>query len=143
MSPRLERPGVQAARPSLTNEPEAAGSIVLVDDTKTIRAMERALLGPQFDYLEAEDGAQAVELATAHQPHLVLMDITMPVLDGIGALESLKQAEATRGIPVIMVTSEQDEQMRARCQELGCAGFVIKPIRWQALRALVERWLTE
>lgn len=119
-------------------------TILLVDDTKTIRAMERALLGPNFDYLEAEDGSQALELAAGRQrPDLILMDITMPVLDGVGALGALKKGEATRDIPVIMVTSEQDDLTRSRCQALGCAGFVIKPIRWQTLTALVQKLLFE
>jgi CheY-like chemotaxis protein len=119
-------------------------TILLVDDTKTIRAMERALLGANFDYLEAEDGKQALELASGPlRPDLILMDITMPVLDGLGALAALKKAEQTRDIPVIMVTSEQDEATRMRCQALGCAGFVIKPIRWQALTALVQKILPE
>ena len=103
--------------------------------------MERALLGPSFDYLEAEDGAQALQRVAEQRPDLILMDITMPILDGVGALGALKQDDRTRAIPVIMVTSELDEATRARCEQLGCDGFVVKPIRWQMLLAAVQRWL--
>ncbi len=118
-------------------------TILLVDDTKTIRAMERALLGPGFDYYEADDGAQALQLVAQQRPDLILMDIQMPVLDGVATLSELKQSEATRDIPVIMVTMEQDSETQERCRALGCAGFVVKPIRWQALVDVVRRYLPE
>ena len=118
-------------------------TILLVDDTKTIRAMERALLGPGFDYEEADDGAQALELVARRRPDLILMDIQMPVLDGVATLTELKLAAATRDIPVIMVTMEHDAATQERCRALGCAGFVTKPIRWQSLVDVVKRWLPE
>jgi CheY-like chemotaxis protein len=118
-------------------------TILLVDDTKTIRAVLRVLLGSKFDYLEAADGAEALRLAEENRPDLILMDITMPILDGVATLDELKQRESTRKIPVIMVTAENDGTTRARCKEHGAAGFVIKPLRWQSLHEVVRAWLPD
>lgn len=116
-------------------------TLLLVDDTKTIRAMERALLGPAYDYLEAEDGSQALAMIATKRPDLILMDVMMPVLDGLSTLHKLKESPDTSGIPVIMVTSEHEASMRERAKLLGCAGFVIKPIRWEVLLDQVKKAL--
>ena len=118
-------------------------TILLIDDTRTIRAVLRVLLGPRYDYLDAEDGTRALQLAEQHRPDLILLDVAMQGLDGLATLEQLKRTAATQKIPVIMVTAEKDVVTRARCRDLGAAGYVIKPLRWQALQDAVRPWLPE
>ena len=115
--------------------------ILLVDDTATVRILERAILGADFEYLEGKNGAEGVELATTHRPDLVLLDLNMPILDGVDALRQLKHDQLTRHIPVIIVTSEGDLAKKDRCRALGCSDFLAKPIDGMMLKEAVRRHL--
>src|SRR5262245_39078748 len=116
--------------------------ILLIDDTATVRMLERAILGSEYDYLEAQNGAEGVTLATERQPDLILMDLNMPVRDGIAALEDLKRGQTTLHIPVIIITSESEAGKKERCTELGCAEFLAKPLDKLHLKETVRRHLT-
>lgn len=113
--------------------------ILLVDDVKTIRKLAQAMLGTEFDYAEAENGQQANQMALSWQPDLIVMDLHMPVMDGIDGLDHLKREPETRKIPVIILTSEVEEQKRLRCLELGCAEFLRKPLDRAVLKTAVGR----
>lgn len=115
--------------------------VLIVDDTATMRVLERAALGPCYDYAEAKNGAEALEQVARQKPDLILLDITMPVLDGIATLRALKQQADTAGIPVIMVTTEREVQKRMDCESLGCADFLQKPVSPAVLREAVRRCL--
>ncbi len=115
--------------------------ILLVDDTATVRMLERAILGSEFDYVEAQNGAEALQAALQHHPDLVLMDINMPVKDGIEGLHDLKQEPATRNIPVIIITSEPESAKKELCLRLGCAAFLAKPLDKVLLKEAVRRQL--
>jgi len=115
--------------------------ILLVDDAMTIRKLARAMLGADYEYAEAENGEQANQLARSVQPDLIVMDLNMPIKDGIEGLADLKREPATRRIPVIILTSETEEQKRTRCLELGCAAFLRKPLDRTLLRTSVTRFL--
>lgn len=113
--------------------------ILLVDDASTIRSLERILLQSDYDIVEAKDGKQGVDAAQQHQPDLVLMDINMPVQDGITSLKQLRENPTTKHIPVIMVSTRSEMQHVAACQALGCADFVYKPIDRTALIEAILR----
>lgn len=115
--------------------------ILLVDDAATLRLLMRALLGPEYNYLEAENGAAAFELARKHQPDFILMDVQMPLVDGVEGLRRLKQDVLTAAIPVVMLTTDSSPQRRAQCRALGCADFMTKPVGRGELQALVRRYL--
>lgn len=121
--------------------PPARKKILLVDDTATVRILERAILGPDYEYLEGKNGAEGVDLATSQRPDLVLLDLNMPVLDGVDALRQIKQDQLTRHIPVIIVTSEGDMAKKDRCRALGCSDFLAKPIDGMLLKEAVRRLL--
>jgi CheY-like chemotaxis protein len=115
--------------------------ILLVDDTATVRMLERAILGTEYEYSEAQNGAEAVAQAAKHQPDLILMDLNMPIKDGIEGLADLKQQASTQRIPVIIITSESEPAKRERCLHLGCAEFISKPLDKNRLKELVRRYL--
>jgi CheY-like chemotaxis protein len=115
--------------------------ILLVDDTVTITALEKLLLGTDYDYLEARNGEEACAQARAEGPDLILMDLNMPVKNGIEGLRSLKADPATTHIPVVIVTTRSEVDAVSLCRSLGCADFLTKPIDGDQINATVKRLL--
>lgn len=111
------------------NNPEATRPTVLVvDDTPANLALMTSLLKDQYRVKVASNGARALELATLAPPDLMLLDIMMPEMDGYEVCRRLKANEATRGIPVIFLTSKiatEDEELGF---SLGAVDFIHKPV---------------
>ncbi len=118
--------------------------ILLVDDSRTSLFLERTLLrdGP-YDLIEANDGAQAVEKAQAEHPDLILMDMMMPRMDGLEALKKIRAGEATRAIPVIMVTTRSEADRVETAYQIGCTDYVTKPVEQLELLKKVRAALGE
>ena len=81
--------------------------VLVADDEVYIRLLARSLLSRDYTILEASDGEEAVAMARAQSPDLILMDVMMPKLDGVGACYILKSYSETKGIPVVMLTALQ------------------------------------
>ena len=80
--------------------------VLLVEDCKSIRLEnERALLKAGYDVITAQDGRQALEIAGTHAPDLILLDLLLPVMDGVQVLRQLKKDAATKMIPVVVLSS--------------------------------------
>jgi CheY-like chemotaxis protein len=121
-------------------------TVLIADDSPTIRGFVRlALRGLAVEIVEAEDGAQAVEKARAAPPTLALIDVNMPVLDGLGATRALRaDANPTlRALPILLLTAERGDAVRAECLACGADGVIDKPLKIPALKAAVERLLEE
>ncbi|HUV85805.1 MAG TPA: response regulator [bacterium] len=116
--------------------------ILLVDDTETILLFLKTLLaGQDFDFLTAKNGAEAVERARRERPDLVLLDIFMPVMDGIEACRVMKGDPELKNIPVVIVTARSEAENVERCLEAGCDDYVFKPIRKLELLDKINRLL--
>jgi CheY-like chemotaxis protein len=115
--------------------------ILLVDDTITVTTLEKIILGNDYDYVEARNGLEAVERARAERPHLILMDLNMPVKNGIDALRELKDEDALKHIPVVIVTTRGEPAAIELCRSLGCAEFITKPLDRDQLMLTVKRLL--
>ncbi|HEX7074137.1 MAG TPA: response regulator [Hyphomicrobiaceae bacterium] len=103
--------------------------ILLVEDNETNRDMlSRRLIRKGFDVVMAEDGEQAVRMAASENPDLILMDMSLPVLDGWEATRRVKSAEGTRSIPIIALTAHAMAGDRERALEAGCDDYDTKPI---------------
>jgi signal transduction histidine kinase len=101
---------------------------MIVDDDANSRAVLRDVLGGEpYTLLEAADGQQALELANKELPDLILLDIMMPGIDGIGVLHKLKEQEKTRAIPVIMVTVFRLDSQVSACLDDGAVDHICKP----------------
>lgn len=108
--------------------------ILLVEDNPLNRDMlSRRLVKRGFEVLTAEDGLQGVDSATRLLPDLVLMDMSLPGIDGWEATRRLKALEATRGIPVIALTAHAMAEERARALAAGCDDFDTKPVDFTRL----------
>lgn len=103
-------------------------TILVVEDSAAIRQMwQRVLTGAGYRVLQASDGAEAVHQAREHTPDLILMDVTLPVLDGISAVRALKADRTTAHLPVIFVSGDLLASRRARTA--GARAFLAKPVR--------------
>ena len=116
--------------------------ILLVDDSSTVLLMERMILSKnEYDVVTARDGQEGVEKALAEKPDLILMDVVMPRLGGFEALEQLRLDDATREIPVIMVTTRGELGSVENGYAAGCNDYVTKPINGLELLTKVRSCL--
>ena len=112
--------------------------VLLVDDEPSNRFLMRDILAARgYGILEAENGVVALEIAEAEAPETVLLDVMMPELDGFETCRRLKQNQATRLIPVLMVSALGDRKNRLEGITAGAADFITKPIDLQDLLARV------
>jgi len=108
--------------------------ILLVEDNAMNRDMlKRRLMRKGYEILVAEDGAQAIETARKEQPDLILMDMSLPEIDGWEATRRIKANDATRAIPLIALTAHAMAGDRARALEAGCDDYEAKPIDFARL----------
>jgi CheY-like chemotaxis protein len=111
--------------------------ILLVEDNEANRDMlSRRLTRKGYDVVMAEDGQQAVDMAAAEHPDVILMDMSLPVIDGWEATRQVKAQEGTRAIPVIALTAHAMAGDRERALEAGCDDYDTKPIE---LPRLIEK----
>lgn len=103
--------------------------ILLVDDSSTVLLMERMILakGP-YDVLTATNGEEGVAKAVAERPDAILLDVVMPKMDGFAACQQLREHEATRDTPIIMVTTRSEEHNVESGYANGCTDYITKPI---------------
>lgn len=118
-----------------TNMPK----ILLVEDNEMNRDMlSRRLERRGFEVVCALDGQQGIEMATSHSPDLILMDLSLPVIDGWEATRRLKAAPETAGIPVIALTAHALAGDRDRALEAGCDDVDTKPVELPRLLEKID-----
>lgn len=116
-------------------------TILVVEDIELNRDLLAQLLGDRHDLVFAGDGEAALRAAAAHRPDLVLMDLSLPVLDGWQATRRLKADPALAAIPVIALTAHAMSGDAERARECGCDDVLTKPIDEDALDAAIARHL--
>lgn len=120
------------------------GKILLVDDNVfNCEMLCRRFQRQGYEVIVAEDGKQAIKLAASGQPDLILMDLSMPEMDGWDATRRLKSDTATRHIPVIVLTAHALNSERASAFEVGCDDYDTKPINFPRLISKIESYLDE
>jgi len=114
----------------------AAHHLLLVDDSEAILRFEQAALGGRYRTSVATNGVEALKKISQIRPDLVLLDLSMPVMDGDEVLRKMQESPELRDIPVVIVSSEED---RARqCLKAGAIAFLPKPIRADKLNEAVD-----
>ncbi len=114
--------------------------ILIADDELYIRLLVGSALGGDYAVLEASDGEEAIDIIRTQKPDLILMDILMPNLDGYTACYEIKRDQATKVIPVVMLTGIGYELNKKLAQELGADGYVTKPFNLQDLLDTVKHY---
>ena len=118
-------------------------TILICDDEPSLRELMRLSLEPGADYrfVEASDGAEAIELIETARPDLILLDVMMPGVGGIAVLEHLRSHPDLGETPVVVVSAFASPSDRNRAIEAGATRFVKKPFDPEELRSLVEELL--
>jgi CheY-like chemotaxis protein len=117
-------------------------TVLMVEDNEDNRLIYATMLRHVgFDVREATDGAQGLEMAHSVHPDLILMDISLPRVDGWEATRRLKADPATRDIPVVALTAHALPSDRARAAEVGCDAYLAKPCAPQDVASTVSRLL--
>ena len=116
--------------------------ILIVEDNVQNRLLMVDILKVRgYDVLEARDGMEGLQMAREHQPDLILLDMQMPVMDGLEAARRLKADPLTKGIKIMAVTSFAMKGDRERILEAGCDEYMAKPIDTRQLPILVRHLL--
>ncbi len=117
-------------------------TVLVVEDYDDTRIMlKRVLEGKGYRVVEASNGQEAVERATSECPDLILMDLDLPILDGIAATNSIRRAEALCDVPIIAVTAYPMSFTRVKAFAQGCSEYMPKPIDLRQLDDVLKRYL--
>jgi CheY-like chemotaxis protein len=117
-------------------------TVMVVEDFEDNRFMMRRLLEMSgYRVLEAVNGEEAVELAKRERPGLILMDLSLPQLDGLAATRRIRQYPELRDVPIVAVSAHDTADFHADALAAGCNDYVTKPIDFDQLEALLNRLL--
>ena len=115
---------------------------MVVEDYEDTRLMVKAgLEGLGYSVLEATNGQEAVDIAAREHPDLILMDLDLPILDGIAATQIIRQQSELEGVPILAVTAYPMSYTHVRAFARGCDEYMSKPIDMDELANLVNRYL--
>jgi two-component system cell cycle response regulator len=116
--------------------------VLTVDDSKVVRTMvTRALVPYGCQIVEAANGREGVDAARRERPDLILLDVTMPVMDGREALIELREDPDVQATPVIMLTDESGRDLVLEIAKLGVKGYIVKPFTTETFAAEVDKVL--
>ncbi len=112
--------------------------ILIIEDIEWNRDLVAQILEEDYEVVEAEDGRQGLEVALAEQPDLILMDISLPEINGWELAPMILQSEGLREVPIIAVTAHAMAGDEKRSLEVGCKAYVAKPIDEDELLEKIE-----
>jgi CheY-like chemotaxis protein len=116
--------------------------VLLVEDNEDSRRVYRTILEHYgYEVIEAVDGEEGVRLARRERPDLILMDVSIPLLDGWQATRILKAEPATSHIPIIALTAHAMQSDRQMATEVGCDGYLAKPVSPREVADTVRQWI--
>ena len=102
--------------------------VLTVDDSRTILAMlHHTLSNAGFEVLQAEDGQKGLDVLSHEAVDVVITDINMPKLDGYGVIQHMRERPEYDDLPILVLTTESDQEKKERARKLGATGFIIKP----------------
>ena len=117
-------------------------TVFIVEDSRTMRNLVRSVLeGDGYDVCESADGRQALAALPSLSPDLVIADINMPEMDGIALVREIRKLPALGRTPVLILTTESDDETKATARAAGATGWIGKPFRPDQLLQVVSRVL--
>ncbi len=115
-------------------------TVMVVEDFEDNRFMMRRLLEMSgYKVLEAVNGEEAVDLAVKEQPSLILMDLSLPLLDGLAATRRIRAYSGLRDVPIVAVSAHDTSDFHAEALAAGCNDYVTKPIDFDQLEELLRK----
>ncbi len=117
--------------------------ILIAEDFEENRiALKLILKHTGFDVIEAEDGQQAIKAVRQEEPDLVLMDISLPMIDGLQATREIRGDAKFERLPIIIISAHDNEDIRRQAAEAGASEYISKPIEIEELKKLIEGCLS-
>lgn len=121
---------------------EQTETILLVEDTEDNRFMMRRLLEMSgYQVVEATNGEEAVRLAQSEQPDVILMDLSLPVIDGLAATRAIRKLDGLGKVPIVAVSAHDTSDFQSDALAAGCNSYITKPIDFSQLEVLIARLL--
>lgn len=118
--------------------------VLLVEDTEDNRVMMRRLLEMSGYWVtEAVNGMEAVSQAELETPQIILMDLSLPLVDGLAATRRIRQLPGVKGVPIIAVSAHDTMDFHAEALAAGCDAYITKPIDYGELEGLIESLLDQ
>lgn len=119
-----------------------ARKIMIVDDSTMVRQMVSFTIQEAgFEVVEAEHGQDALKKLGSHTVNLIVTDLNMPVMDGITFIGHARALAATRYVPILMLTTESQPEMKQKGREAGATGWIVKPFDPPKLLAVIAKVL--
>lgn len=115
--------------------------LIAEDDDDARVALKLMLKMSRFDVLEALNGREAVDSVFLNRPDLVLMDLSLPVIDGLQATREIRQQPEFQNLPIIFVTGYDNQETIDRIHACGGTGYINKPIEFDDLKKMIESYL--
>lgn len=116
--------------------------ILVADDSASIRKVQQLVLGGAgYEVVEAVDGQDALDKLATGPVSLVLTDLNMPILDGVGLIRAIRSNPAHRLVPIIMITTESSDEKKQEGKAAGATGWIVKPFSPPQLLAVVKKVL--
>lgn len=113
--------------------------VMTVDDSATVRqALSATLIEAGYEVFEAIDGSDALDKLNSSQVDMLVTDLNMPKMDGIDLIRQVRQMAGNRFMPIIMLTSENQPELKQRGKAAGASGWVTKPFNKESLLAVVK-----
>ena len=117
-------------------------SLLLVEDTEDNRFMMRRLLEMEgYRVVEARNGEEAVKVAQVENPDLILMDLSLPVIDGLAATRLIRQLPQFKETPIVAVSAHDTADFQDEALTAGCNSYITKPIDFAALEQMISKLL--
>lgn len=117
-------------------------TILTVDDSASVRQMVKITLSAAgYGVVEGEDGRDGLAKAKSNQINMVVTDLNMPNMNGIEFIRELRQIPAYRGIPIVFLTTESDDGIKAQAKAAGATGWITKPFKQEQLIAIAKKFL--
>jgi two-component system chemotaxis response regulator CheY len=115
-------------------------TILTIDDSASVRQMVALTLSAAGHHvIEAGDGAAGYAKAIAEPVHAVITDLNMPIMNGIEFIRKYRQHPASKGVPIILLTTESDETLKAEARAAGATGWIVKPFKQDQLVAVIKK----
>jgi two-component system cell cycle response regulator DivK len=120
----------------------SAKRVLVVDDFDDSRfSLSKLLEIEGYEVIEATNGAQAIEKALADKPDLILMDLSLPVLDGLSATRQIRQSDDMKRVPIIALTAHDLIDIQSQAEDAGCTDYAPKPIDFTSLIDMMAKYL--
>jgi two-component system cell cycle response regulator DivK len=135
---------VQGKESDSVDSKDGLVTVLLVEDTEDNRQMMRRLLEMSgYRVVEATNGKEAVEVASRERPQMILMDLSLPLIDGLAATRRIRILPGLNKVPIVAVSAHDTADFHSEALAAGCDAYITKPIDYTELEDIIQRLLSE